>query len=298
MTLTPLFSSACDLAKRMPPLVADFLDLESSLRRRFREESVSAMIVASLIRLSGPGLSVQVPEDESKTGNDFDIVIFDPAHRTAVQYRIQAKRLTPHHTLWERGSYVELAHPNGTGAQSLSLVRSAAAERRIPTVPLYAFYNPARACEPSGGLISGIEMADGRAIRAVVRELIRARPKRPPLKRLSTLHPLFFPLSRILCPSASDGDRAVPSPEGSLQSVADAVRAANERFIGSQLSVPRAKLADMRGSASVIRERSLRVSDTLPPVLALAMARRSEVPSVIRTRTVDRPKIVLFSSAP
>ncbi|WP_116970824.1 DUF6615 family protein [Blastomonas sp. UPD001] len=293
--MTSLFSSTCDLAARLPPLVADFLDLEISLRRRFREESVTDLIVASLIRLSGPRLSVQVPVDEAKTGNDFDIVIFDPMRRTAVQYRIQAKRLTPHRTAWDMGSYVELAHPNGTGAQSLSLVRSAAAERKIPTVPLYAFYNPARACDASGGLISGIEMADGRAIRAVVRELIRARPKRPPLKRLSTLHPLFFPLSRILCPPTSDGDSLMPSPEGSLQSVADAVRAANERFIGSQLYVPHGKLADLRGITSGIGVRSLRRFDTLPPVLAIAMARRSDVPTVIRTRTVDRPKIVLFS---
>lgn len=162
------------------------------------------------------------------------------------------------------GSYVGLAHPNGTGAQSLSLVRSAAAERRTPTMPLYAFYNPARSCSPSGDPVPGAALADGRAVRAVVRELIRARPKRPPLKRLSTLLPLFFPLSRILCPPPSERERAVASPEGSLQSVADAVREANERFLGGPLYVPRATLADLSGSASGIAERSLAVSDTLP----------------------------------
>jgi hypothetical protein len=115
MSLAPLFTSSCDLATRIPSLIADFLDLETSLRRRFREESVSDMIVASLVRISGRGLSVQVPEDESKTGNDFDIIVFDPPRRTAIQFRIQAKRLTPHHTHWGMGSYVELAHPNGDG---------------------------------------------------------------------------------------------------------------------------------------------------------------------------------------
>jgi hypothetical protein len=298
MSLAPLFTSSCDLATRIPSLIADFLDLETSLRRRFREESVSDMIVASLVRISGRGLSVQVPEDESKTGNDFDIIVFDPPRRTAIQFRIQAKRLTPHHTHWGMGSYVELAHPNGTGAQSLSLVRSAAAERRIPTVPLYAFYNPTRTCAASGGVVSGIEMADGRAIRAVVRELIRARPKRPPLKRLSTLMPLFFPLSRILCRSPSESERVVPSPEGSLHSVAEAVRDANERFLGGPLHISRAKLSDLRETASVFAGRSLMISGSLPPVLAIAMERRSEVPKVVRTRTVDRPRIVLFSDQP
>ena len=296
MSLAPLFSSSCDLAQRLPPLVADFLDLETTLRRRFREESVSDIIVASLVRISGMGLSVQVPEDESKTGNDFDIIIFDPVRRTAIQYRIQAKRLKPHHTHWAMGSYAELAHPGGTGTQSLSLVRSAAAERRILTVPLYAFYNPTRTCSASGGSVAGIEMADGRAIRAIVRELVRAKPKRPPLKRLSTLMPLFFPLSKILCPPASERSRNVPSPEGSLQSVVDASREANERFMGTTTYVARPRLSDLSDRGSAVVDRSLQVSGDLPPVLALAMERRTDVPEVIHTRSVERPKIVLFSS--
>ena len=181
----------------MPPLVADFLDLETSLRRRFREESISDIFVACLIRISGRNLFVQVPKDESKTGNDFDIVVFNPWAPSAVQYRIQAKRLKPHPTKWQTSSYVELAHPHNTGGQSLALVRSAASQRKIHTVPLYAFYNPTRTCVASGGIVNGIELADGRAIRAVVRALVSAKPKRPLLKRIGTLQPLFFPLTTL-----------------------------------------------------------------------------------------------------
>lgn len=43
----------------MPALVAEFLDLEINLRRRFREESVSDIIVASMQRAAGLDLSVQ-----------------------------------------------------------------------------------------------------------------------------------------------------------------------------------------------------------------------------------------------
>ena len=198
----------------MPALIADFLDLETSLRRRFREESITDLLVASMLRLASPNLFVFVPQNEALTGNDFDIVIFDPASLEAVQYRLQAKRLKPHMTKWVIGSYPELAHPHGTGAQSLSLVLSSAAETKIKTIPLYAFYNPARTCAASGGLISGVELADGKAIRAVVKELLKAKPKRPPLKRIGTLQPLFFPLTTILCPVASPNTspREVPSP--------------------------------------------------------------------------------------
>jgi hypothetical protein len=52
-------------------------------------------------------------------------------------------------------------------------------------------------------------MADGRAIRAVVRELIRAKPKRPPLKRLSTLHPLFFPLGTLIRAAMKSAQRVL-----------------------------------------------------------------------------------------
>lgn len=295
LSLTPLFTSTCDLADRMPPLIADFLDIETSLRRRFREESVTDIFVASLVRISGWELSVQVPEDESKTGNDFDIIVFDPKHRTAVQYRIQAKRLTPHSTNWRLSSYVELAHPKNTGIQSLSLVRSAAAERHLLTVPLYAFYNPTRTCLASGGAVSGIELADGRSIRAVVRELVKSKPKRPPLKRISSLQPLFFPLSKILCPPAGEESRRVPTPEGSLRAVTDAVDTATERFLGQWAGEMPKNFADLRGSARRSHERSLQVPATLPSVIAAAIEMRSGTSRLVRTKSVERPRVVLFS---
>lgn len=299
MPLPPLFSSPCDLAMRLPPLIGDFLDLETSLRRRFREESVSDIIVASLLSLREADISVQVPADEARTGNDFDIIIFDPARLAAVQYRIQAKRLTPHHTHWAMGSYVELAHPNGTGTQSLSLIKSAAAERKILTVPLYAFYNPSQTCSQSDGSIAGLEMADGRAIRALVRALVSAKPRRPPIKRLSTLMPLFFPFSRLLCASGDgEADLRVPSPESSLRSVGNAMRDARERLTGSPFPVSPAKLPQFRDGSIAGADQSLLVPERMSPVLALAMERRTGRPSVIRTRTVVRPRIVVFSDPP
>jgi hypothetical protein len=298
LSIAPLFTSPCDLAERIPLLVADFLDLETSLHRRFREESISDILVASLVRLSGPELVVLVPEDESKTGNDFDIIIVDAASNEAIQYRIQAKRLKPHATDWEKGSYTELAHPNGTGAQSLSLIRSAAAERSIRTIPLYAFYNPTRTCAASGGLVRGIELADGRAIRALVSELVRVKPKRPPLKRISTLRPLFFPLSRILCPDMTDDDGRIfiASPRASLTRVTQAIDEAANRFLSPLVKLRRRQISDLKLSGEKARSGTLRIPRKLPTFLRQAIERRNAEPSGrIITGRVERLRVVLFS---
>ncbi len=294
MSLTPLFSSPCDLADRLPPLIADFLDLEITLRRRFREESVSDMIVASLLRVSGGDLSVQVPLSEKVTGNDFDIILYDPPARSAVQYRIQAKRLTPHATNWRMGSYRELAHPHGTGTQSSALIRSSAAERRIPTIPLYAFYNPARTCAASGGLVGGLELADGYAIRTLVAKLVKAKPKRPPVKRISTLQPLFFPLSTLLCPPTSLPGRRILTPDESLRAVEEAIEAATRRAGGDATALAIAPPPDGAGRVAPVGIRSPRLGPALPRVLSVAEARRQSSDRFVRT-DVLRPRIVLFT---
>ncbi len=292
MPLTPLFASPCDLADRLPPLIADFLDLEITLRRRFREESVSDMIVASLLRLAGADLSVQVPLSEKVTGNDFDIIVYDPPKRSAVQYRIQAKRLSPHATKWGMGSYKELDHPHGTGSQSAALVASSAAEKGILTLPLYAFYNPQRTCAASGGLVGGLELADGHAVRAMVAKLVAAKPKRPPMKRLSTLHPLFFPLSTLLCPPTPNTGRRIPTPDESLQGVEGAIEAAGRRVNGARsVAASAIGIDDADGRA---RTRSTLIGPDLPPVLTLATANRQASDRFVRVR-VPHPRIVLFT---
>lgn len=292
MPLTPLFASPCDLADRLPPLIADFLDLEITLRRRFREESVSDMIVASLLRVAGADLSVQVPLNEKVTGNDFDIIVYDPPKRSAVQYRIQAKRLSPHATKWGMGSYKELDHPHGTGSQSAALVKSVAAEKGILTLPLYAFYNPQRTCAASGGLVGGLELADGHAVRAMIAKLVAAKPKRPPMKRLSTLRPLFFPLSTLLCPAKPKTGRRIPTPDESLRAVEGAIEASGRRAAVGQDGDT--LLTGIDGGGGRDRTRSTLIDTDLPPVLALATANRQGSDRFVRAK-VPHPRIVLFT---
>jgi hypothetical protein len=181
--------------------VAYFLELENAVSRRFREDSVTDMIIGSLLQVGGANVSVLTPY-EPVSGSDFDIAIIDLRSKVAIQYRIQAKRLFPNVKNWKLGSYRELSHPHGTGKQARQLLHSSAHER-IPTIPLYAFYNPASVCKASGGTVSGIQLADAYAVRAAVEAMLAAKPKRLPLKRIEFMSELFFPLAAILCPNGT-----------------------------------------------------------------------------------------------
>lgn len=307
MTLAPLFASPCDLAQRMPAMVSDFLDLENKIGRRFREDSVTDLIIASLLKIAGSNATVFVPP-EVKTGGDFDILIVEPATGEAIQYRIQAKRLSPHATSWGWGSYRELDHPHGHGGQSSTLVRSSAKEK-YKTIPLYAFYNPETACAASGGLISGIELADGRAINQIVKTLVKAKAasKRPRLKRVEYLRELFFPITTILCPSAdttTPGTMAIISPRMSDLAVERAIAIRAHPAWMDLEKVPRLARRyrdDIRlsspGEMNVGEQRAglrTRLARPFSPLIAKAIA-RADTAEPIQVARVKRPKIVLVS---
>jgi hypothetical protein len=117
----------------MPVMAADFLELETQIGRRFREDSVTDIVLASLLKIGGNNATVFTPP-ETKTGGDFDLLIFQPETTQGVQYRIQAKRLVANATDWLWSSYRELDHPHGSGKQASTLIRSSAQER-MPTIP-------------------------------------------------------------------------------------------------------------------------------------------------------------------
>lgn len=306
MTLAPLFGSPCDLAQRIPSMVSDFLDLETKIGRRFREDSVTDIVIASLLKIAGSNATVLVPP-EVKTGGDFDILIVEPATGEAIQYRVQAKRLAPHPTTWGWGSYRELDHPHGQGKQASTLVRSSAKEA-IKTIPLYAFYNPETACAASGGAISGIELADGREINQIVKALVKAKAasKRPRFKRLDHLRELFFPLSTILCPPSGANRPAstgIIPPRTSYLAVEAAIKARErpgwmqaEKIPPPQRDRqknPTLPLPDQEPSQRPRGAREVSTARRFPAVVERALARREE--EAIQVARVKRPKIVLVS---
>jgi hypothetical protein len=304
MEIIPVFANSCALAVSMPECVADFLESGLRIKRRFREESVTDIIVSSLIKMHGKDVLVIVP-DETKTGSDFDIVILDIKTRNAVQFRIQAKQISENLKNWNSSSYRELAHPNGTGRQSSNLINSSAHES-ILTIPLYAFYHPQRICDASDGEISGLEMADGRAVRAIVNALVSMKPKRPPLKRISVLRTLFFPLSTILCSNSKDTSLiglGIPSPTEVYNASRAAILNRNTNFVEIErsllLSKDRRLLLDNEtttrrlSSRTTTSRRSHLFLEKFPEYILRALERRG-VEQATRA-PVKRTKVILIS---
>lgn len=310
MTFLPKYRSPCELATSVPDSVAELLDAESGLQRRFREETISDLIVASIKALPIVNLIVMVPE-ENRTGSDFDIAVVSDDRLDAIQFRLQAKRLTPHETKWGRSSYRELAHPHNTGAQSSTLLRSSSHEK-IPTLPLYAFYNPRTSVSQSGNIISGFELADAYEIRSLIKEMIDAKPKRIFNKRVENLHHLFFPFSKLLCdPFREQRNQAepsrVPPPKAFRKSVVDAIQTRSRwmpepfdegRFLERKADkLPSPSPETATGTSLEVYSASLPdfSSSTLPKYMHEALDRR-EGRRVV-SAPVRRPKIVLTSEA-
>jgi hypothetical protein len=299
--IAPLFQSACDLAERIPDLVADFLELENKTSRRFREDSVTDIVIASLLRIAGGNATVLTPP-EVKTGGDFDILIVDPSTRDAVQYRIQAKRLVPHANHWDWSSYRELDHPHGTGRQSSTLVRSSAHEA-VHTIPLYAFYNPQTICAASDGVVSGIDLADGVQINEIVKALVKAKAssRRPRWKRVEYLRGLFFPLSTILCPPApTSAPRQIVAPSDSREAAESAMSLRRaERLLEEALPLEyRAADQPRVLPPQAVREtfsRPRRGRRQFPRVVERALGRQPDDPPILVSSMVRRPKLILLS---
>lgn len=289
-------------------MAADFLELEMRIGRRFREDSVTDIIIASLLKIGSSDATVFTPP-EVKTGGDFDLVIYRPGTGDGVQYRIQSKRLVLNQTNWAWSSYRELDHPNGSGKQASTLIRSSAQEK-MPTIPLYAFYNPLTVCEASRGELIGIQLADGRAISSIVRALVRAKAegKRPRWKRVEYLQHLFFPLSTILCPPADEppGGALIIRPDVSRQAALTAIEERRIALTGIDDAPPqlRSELAelvrlpspDQVGGAReqlLAPPRSQKRRD-VPKIVERAISRQPDEPAIQHAR-IKRPKLVLLS---
>lgn len=278
MTLPPVFTSACELADKLPAMIGDFLDLDWALGRRFREDSLTDIIIASFLKLASSEVAIQTP-NEWKTGSDFDLLIADLDASTVIQYRIQAKRLYSHVSKWALGSYRELAHPKNSGKQAAKLVDPANLTGPIPTVPLYAFYNPSTVCSAAGNCFQGVALADGYEVSAIVQKIASGSPKPTTARRVSEMHHLFFPLANLLCPPPKAVAKLVASPDQSLRQVNEAIisRQTSQSPSRSLYEVGRQIPADVRQALeSAGDQRITRVARPRPRIILGAGSPSSE----------------------
>src|SRR5258707_418105 len=82
----------CHLASEFPQFVAEFLDRGRSLRRRFREETVTDLLMGSLITAGGRRVIMEFP-DEPATGADMEWNFVNPDDGTFFRILLQAKQV-------------------------------------------------------------------------------------------------------------------------------------------------------------------------------------------------------------
>jgi hypothetical protein len=242
----------CDFARHFPKFVGELLDREAGLQRRFREESLTDMWVASLVPLRPYGVKPDLAI-EAETGADLEIWFLSRKLDRGLGFVVQAKRAkckrehqTPFNCSlrkWGKHRFPELDHRGGAGrirgSQARDLVRAAQRTGRS-VYPLYAFYTPGHVHYASGNLIESVMLADGHEVRErIVKGLWvtrrhggAKRRSRAKFKELGNLYKLLIPLSRMFCvspwrPAGSGVERQVADRIIYLRLVAERVEIMN-----------------------------------------------------------------------
>jgi hypothetical protein len=191
----------CDLAHSFPPYAAKLLERDRGLRRNFREESVTDVLMASLIGLKKFGIRVDFP-DEPTTGGDMDWIFAAPKDLNGGRYLrllLQAKRAR-YAKLMNGGYwyYAHLDHGDPKGSQAKQLLTYAnSGPDGMNTCPLYILYHPTSALNPASGAlpeILGVNLIFADTVAPIV-----AGGCGKAKKRVDYWRPGFLSLSDILC---------------------------------------------------------------------------------------------------
>jgi hypothetical protein len=192
----------CQLARHFPPYVAHFLDSCRSLNRRFREETITDLLMANLV-MAGQGRVIVEFPDEPSTGADMEWNFVNPDDGTFFRLLLQAKRSYEKKGGWERHTYEQLMHTVGPGGPLQATILCDAASTHPATYPLYIFYHPGLTCDEArragSSTIAGVNLASGYAIERLITSATTPK-ERGENRRLGTIHPLWFQLSALFCP--------------------------------------------------------------------------------------------------
>lgn len=189
----------CQFAQNFPVFVANFLDLEANLKRRFREETVTDLLMGGLAALNDGSMLIQFP-DEPSTGADMEWNFIDKRTGSFFRVLLQAKRSYGKGKFWKRHSYRELFHQSGGKPQAKALRDEA--QSNPSTYPLYCFYHPKKTCELAAvdnARIEGLGIADGYLISSLALSATN-RVSRIQSSCLGSISPLLMPLSGMFCP--------------------------------------------------------------------------------------------------
>jgi len=195
----------CTLAKTFPDFVGRFLEQGLALRRRFREETVTDLLMGTLMTAAGGRVIVEFP-NEPQTGADMEWNFVDTRTRAFFRLVIQAKQAYGVGAIWSRHCYREIYHTSGSGSILQAQTLCDTARTSVATYPLYLFYHPQSTIDLARNRgkqkIEGVNVADGYEIERLVKGA-KGRRLRTQNRSLKTIAPLLSPLSSLFCPSSA-----------------------------------------------------------------------------------------------
>ncbi len=195
--------SLCQFSNDFPHQISQIFERDKHLKRNFREETATDLLMAGLSTFRASGILVDFPH-EPTTGGDMEWTFVAPNERNGGRYlslMIQAKRArfskTKNSGYWY---YAHLAHGTPPGQQARNLVSYASSAQSPPgTYPMYIFYHPLSAL--SGHTknlppIRGVNLTSAYVILPVVSR----RCTRPEM-RVTYWRPHFISLPDLFCPA-------------------------------------------------------------------------------------------------
>lgn len=288
----------CELAHSFPPRVAELLERDRGLKRNFREESITDVLMASLVGLEPFGIRVDFP-DEPTTGGDMEWIFVAPLELNGGRYLrliLQAKRAQ--FAKLKVGGYWyyhHLDHGTPAGHQAQTLVGHSASAASEAAFPLYAFYHPTSALRGASGAlpaIEGINLVFAQHVAPIVKGGCgRAQ------KRVDHWRKHFMPLSDILCWPAELLSDQNPDTTNTTQLMIDGMQFDLPAMTGGfHPDIVAARLNSRESAANATAGRrtekriEAQVFDRIPAALQRAIA--GEVSREDRMQ-LNRPRVVL-----
>lgn len=209
----------CELGYSFPPCIAELLERDRGLTRNFREETVTDLLMMSLVGLKTFGIQVDFP-DEPTTGGDMDWIYTAPLEVNGGRYLrliLQAKRAKL--TQLKSSAYYYYHHldhgtPAGQQAQTLVAHASTSPDGKA-TLPLYILYHPISALAPAARgrpAIEGVNLIFAHYVAPVVLGGCEKKEK-----KVDYWRDRFMSLSEILCWPAVVTEPRTPTAPGVTQ---------------------------------------------------------------------------------
>jgi hypothetical protein len=289
----------CELAHSFPPRIAELLDRDRGLTRNFREETVTDLLMASLVGLEPFGVRVDFP-DEPTTGGDMDWIYAAPLEINGGRYLrliLQAKRAK--FAKLKAGGYWYYQHldhgtPAGQQAQTLMAYTSSSPEG-MSTLPLYILYHslstlaPAESGRPD---IEGINLIFASDVAPVVLGGCARHEK-----KVDHWRDRFMPLSDILCwPVVVGGSRSPPPPNETKFIVGPAEAALPNLMGGFHPDVVARRLKNRRARASKLAPQPETALSPIEPVDGIPNHIQRAIEGHItpeERRELKRPRVIL-----